>query len=174
MRQNPRNGFRPMIEGNFTYYGEGGQAEEAFRPDMARELDSPAEILAETFCIGITVAAAVYQWHLAIVERTEKAARARSLGQVVSYLLRPHKNRKVRDIGMAFSLGFARDLNGLRNEAHAAAKFGCSRALISYEKRKCDKALLPAGIILYGKSAEACKKYKQARLKVLGRNGKHK
>jgi hypothetical protein len=162
-----------MTEGNFVYYDEDMTAREAFRPDMALAIDSPVEVLAEQFMVGITVALAIHNWHVQVVERTEKIALARALGQVVSYLLRPHKNRKVRDIGIAFSLGFARELNGIRDMADAAAKFGCTRALISHEKRKFDKHMLPPGTSLYGKSPSACKKYREARLRVLARNGNH-
>jgi hypothetical protein len=154
--------------GNFLYYDENG-AHEAYRPDMAEAIDAPEEILADAFLIGITVARAIYQWHVSICSRIEKEAQARTTGQIVSYLTRPHKNRKVRDIGIAFSQGFARELNGIRDMADAAAKFGCTRALISHEKRKFDKHMLPPGTTLYGKSPEACKKYKEARLRVLSR-----
>ena len=159
-----------MNNGNFVYYDENG-AHEAHRPDMAAELDAPAEILADQFAIGITAARQIYAWHVVIVLRAEKEARARVTGEIVSYLIRPHKNRKVRDIGIAFSQGFARELNGIRDMSDAAAKFGCTRALISYEKRKFDKHMLPPETVVYGKSPEACRKYKEARIKSLTRNG---
>lgn len=161
-----------MTGGNFVYYDEDLCAREAFRPDMAEAIDRPHETLAEQFMVGITVAESFYKWHMAVVERTEKIALARALGKVVSYLLRPHKNRKVRDIGIAFALGWAREINDIRDMADAAAKFGCTRALISHEKRKFDKYMLPPNTTLYGKSPEACKKYKEARIRVLKRNGK--
>lgn len=162
-----------MSEGNFVYYDEEMQAREAFRPDMAAAIDSPAEILADQFMIGITLAAAIWQWHVSAMNRAEQEAQARVTGLIVSYIIRPHKNRKVRDIGIAFSQGFARELNGIRDMADAAAKFGCTRALISHEKRKFDRHMLPPNTTLYGKSPEACKKYKEARLRVLTRNGKN-
>jgi len=162
-----------MSEANFVYYDEEMRPQEALRPDMAELIDSPVEVIAEQFVIGLSVAESIYRWHVQIIARVEKIAAARALGQVVSYLLRPHKNRRVRDVGIAFSAGFARELNGIRDMADAASKFGCTRALISHEKRKFDRHMLPPNTTLYGKSPAACKKYKEARIRVLNRVNKN-
>src|SRR2546430_16677190 len=101
-----------MSEGNFVYYDEGKQAREAFRPDMAESIDSPAEMIAETFSIGITTAVSIYQGHLQIVERTEKTALARAPRQAGSYQLRPARNRRGRGVGIASAPGIRRVLKG--------------------------------------------------------------
>ncbi len=157
-----------MTEGNFVYYNGEKARREAFRPDMAAMLDSPAECLAERFAVGITVAMSIYNWHVQIVERTEKLAFAKALGVVASYAMRDCQNWAVKKAGMAFALNLYDELS-VESQAAAAARLGVTRASISNAKKEFERYLVPHGIILSGKSAAACERYRAARLKHLQR-----
>jgi hypothetical protein len=70
--------------------------------------------------------------------------------------------------GLAFSCGLASRMNGVVNISKQSKKDGCSRALISHYKRTWDK-VLGYTISVFGKSPEACVKYRESRLRYLAK-----
>jgi hypothetical protein len=165
-----------MSTREFVYRDDNG-VHAAFEPDMSDLLDSPAEIIADQFLIGITAARRVVVWHAQEMTRAQAEGGFGIIAEIIRVLNQPCKNRQARDWALSFAFGFARRLNGVRDMSHAARQLNCSRALLSHYKRQWDR-LLPPNIRIYGKSPEACKKYRESRNAFLARgkqkqNGKH-
>ena len=151
------------------------QIENAYEPDLAAEIDTPAESLAERFNVPLHTARAIIAWHKQEVTRLTLERLLEVLAQIAGVLMWQCKNRSARDWGFAFALGMAHRNNGVRDMSHIARKLNCTVALISHYKRFWD-GLLPPDIRVYGKSAHACIKYRMARLISYGyrtRNTQH-
>jgi hypothetical protein len=102
------------------------QAEPAYWPDIASEVDRPEETLADQLGTTPTVA-------LRVISHTERAVResqALTLGKVVGLLLETN-NLPVMAHAIAFAAGLDQ-LNGKRSQAQVARELGVTRALVSH------------------------------------------
>ena len=150
-------------------YTDGEGVHQAFEPDMAEELDTPAEIMAEKFAIPLPTANAIHADFARTMEvEVERQVAARLDEMTGFYMTGPAKNLHAKLLGVAFSRGLARPLNGIRNMSDVARKSGCTRALISYYKRKADLMFGNSGR-LFGKSEKACATYSKVRVQVVVR-----
>jgi hypothetical protein len=151
----------------FSYSDRNG-VHRAIEPDMAAELDTPAEMLAETHRIPLEVAEAIladFKTNIIreVIEEEVTRLVAAYVTKIFAYLLQPQKNLKAVLWGFAFSQGIATRLNGIRNPSALARQLGCTRALISFYKRRAD-AEFGSSIKIFGKSNGACESYRKARL----------
>jgi hypothetical protein len=151
----------------FVAHGDNGSLEGAIEINLSDEIDARDELLADD--VGATLEVA--RRFLVILDRSVERARIEGAmklaADLIGIILQRCKNREARDWGLAFAFGFASRLNGVRDEAHAARQLNCTRALLSRYKRQFDK-LLPEDVRVYGKSAQACAAYLDARLAKLG------
>jgi hypothetical protein len=102
------------------------QADPAYWPDIASDIDAPEETLADH--LGTTPAVA-----LRVMAHTEAAVResqALTLGKVVGLLLETN-NLPVMAHAIAFAAGLDQ-LNGKRSQAQVARELGVTRALVSH------------------------------------------
>lgn len=159
------------------------QPEEHYTPDMAGDIDLPAEILAED--CGITVAEAnrvfaaipkrpqlLHPIILAIGEEWRWIIAAPIVTDVIRFLIIEARNLRAKVWGLVFSSDMADVANGNRTEgidsmADVAKRIGVSRALLSSYKRLWDEKLGRYGRV-FGKSPEACEENRKARYRVLG------
>src|SRR5215472_1766974 len=137
--------------------------ENAYEPDIADEIDSLPERIAEHFHVSIPTAKAFLAWHASQVERITMERLMGVLAQVKGVITYQCENTCARAWGLAFALGMAHRNNGVRDMTHIARKLNCTVALISHYKRFWD-GLLPPDVRIYGKTAQACVKYRIARL----------
>lgn len=100
-------------------------------PDMASELDRPAEIFAEQFSLPLACAEKVLAWHKANVEIEVRRAQGEQLGRIVGVLCGPAKNLRALVRGLALAAGLD-ELNGTHSQAEVARELGCTRSLISH------------------------------------------
>ena len=101
-------------------------SEPSYDPDIASEIDSEEEIIADT--IGITIS----QSRQVIAYRDEalKKNQAMVLGGVITLLLEA-KNVPAVTHALALAAGLDQ-LNGAHSQTEVAKKLGCTRALISH------------------------------------------
>jgi hypothetical protein len=148
------------------------QPEPSYRPDIAAELDSPAEILADEFKIPLVTALAIYnRFQQTELSRWEIAAPI--LHDVLGALIQPSRNLKAKIWGLVFSSELAdvangNKINGIGSMSDEAKRQDVSRALLSKYKRDWDKLFGRYGRT-FGKSPEACEANRRARLRVLDR-----
>lgn len=98
----------------------------AYWPDMADEIDSPEEILADQLGISVTAAVAV----IAYREQALREHQALILGKVIGLLLETN-NLPVMAHALAFAAGLDQ-LNGAKSQAKVAEELGVTRALMSH------------------------------------------
>ena len=149
------------------------QIEPHYLPDMAGELDSAAEILADEFGLKMEVALGIVNKLRRSAEQQQWEIAAPILSDVISLMIQPCRNLKGRIWGLVFSWGLADVANGnstlgIQSMADEGRRNGVSRALMSHYKREWDNLFSRYGRV-YGKSPEACEKNRAARLRVLGR-----
>lgn len=147
-------------------FNEHGQMEPSYTPDMAAGIDSPAQLLADTFGIPIGPAIRIAQWHHREMEMESMQVAASTFAKAIAYLLQPSKNLVAKVWGIAFSCGLATRINGVRNISHKARELRVHRALLSHYKREAD-AKFKYEITIFGKSREACAKYRESRIRYL-------
>lgn len=148
-----------------------------YHPDMAKELDSVAEILADEFRITLPTAIGICNKLKLGSEREQWVVAAPLVAEVISLIIQPCRNLKGRIWGLVFSFGLADVANGnpilgIQSMADEGRRHGVSRALMSHYKREWDNLFGRYGRV-FGKSPEACEKNREARLKVLRKVGKH-
>ena len=95
-------------------------------PDIADEIDSPEEILADSLGISVKAARLV----LAHVENEVRKNQALILGKVIGLLLKA-SNLPAMAHALAFASGLDQ-LNGARSQAEVARELGVTRALLSH------------------------------------------
>lgn len=125
-------------------------AESAYTPDMASEVDSEAEELAEEFfwfvkneippskmqidwLVVKEIIACAGVWGVSVQERERQNLAGKSwemLGRVVAGLMAA-KNLSATIHALAFAAGLDQ-LNGKKSQAEIARDLGCTRALISH------------------------------------------
>ncbi len=133
--------------------------------DMAGEIDRPEERLAEQFGISVFKAALMNAYILQRIQQGINEAVPSAVRTVVAWLLRPCRNHKAKTFGLAFSFEL---IDSGENMSQVASRLGLHRADVSHWKRDADKKLHSTNTT-YGKSPEACEKYRVARFRVLGK-----
>ena len=98
----------------------------SYWPDMADEIDTPEERLADSLGIPLAAARAV----IALQERALREHQALILGRVIGLLLRA-SNLPAMAHALAFASGLDQ-LNGARSQAEVARELGVTRALLSH------------------------------------------
>ena len=109
----------------------GGVPDVGYSTDMAAEIDSPADCLAEELGVSLAVAVRVQAWHAKRLDLEIRTAQAEQLGRIVGVLVRPVRNLKALVRGLALSAGLD-ELNGTHSQAEVARELGCTRALMSH------------------------------------------
>jgi len=102
------------------------QAEPSYWPDIASEIDTPEEILADQFNIPPLVARRL----ISHIEDQSRKNQALVLGKVIGLLLET-TNLPVMIHALAFAAGLDQ-LNGARSQAEVARQLGVTRALMSH------------------------------------------
>jgi hypothetical protein len=107
----------------------GDSLEGAYEPDLASEIDSDEEILADL--LGITPAQAlrVQAWHEQECKKVAGEHRE-AFGRIIAFLLQG-KNLPVMVHALAFAFGLDQ-LNGKKSQAQIARELGVTRALVSH------------------------------------------
>lgn len=98
----------------------------SYWPDMADEIDTPEEKLADELGISIKAAKSV----LAFQEKALREHQALILGKVIGLLLET-SNLPVMAHALAFAAGLDQ-LNGAKSQAKVAEELGVTRALMSH------------------------------------------
>lgn len=156
--------------------------EEIYMPDMAEEIDAPAEVLAEAAGIGVAEAKRVLNVlpkHPLLIQKIllthnrewQWIIAAPVVADVIRFLILECRNLKAKVWGLVFSFGLADIANGnaddgIGNMTDEAKRQGVSRALMSNYKREWDKLFNRYGRV-FGKSPEACENNRKARFRVL-------
>ena len=163
------------------------QPEEHYTPDMAEEIDLPAEILADAVGIPLAKAKLVIEVlprkPILIQQILRDAApdwkwiiAAPIVTDMIRLLIKPSRNLNAKVWGLVFSSDLADVANGSKRDGigsmtDEAKRLGVSRALVSNYKRTWDKLLGRYGRV-FGKSPEACESNRRARIRVLNRQRK--
>lgn len=103
--------------------------EGAYEPDIASEIDSEEEILADLLGVNLAQAKRIMAWH---AEESKKLAteHREAFGRVIGFLLQG-KNLPVMVHALAFAAGLDQ-LNGRKSQAELARELGVTRALVSH------------------------------------------
>jgi hypothetical protein len=104
-------------------------AESAYTPDIASEIDTPEEIMAERLECSIPMARRIID--LLKEQRNDHAGNSRELFARVISKLMESSNTRVSLHGLACAGGLD-ELNGFRSQAEIARELGCTRALVSH------------------------------------------
>jgi predicted transcriptional regulator len=103
--------------------------ESAYTPDLAAEIDSEEEILADELQCSIPIARRIIEkMHQ---QRDDHAGNSRELFARVISKLMESSNTRVSLHGLACAGGLD-ELNGFRSQAEIARELGCTRALVSH------------------------------------------
>ena len=105
-----------------NHFQQGG----SYTPDMAEQIDSHEEILADRYGVALSTAAKIAK----DMEKMQWEKTAQLLSSIFS-ILAGHKNIRVSVHGLLSALG-ADSLNGFRNQTDIAKDMGCTRALVSH------------------------------------------
>jgi mannose/fructose-specific phosphotransferase system component IIA len=138
----------------------GDSIEGAYEPDLASEIDSEEEILADL--LGITPAQAlrVQAWHEQECKKVAGEHRE-AFGRVIAFLLQG-KNLPVMVHALAFAAGLDQ-LNGKKSQAQIARELNCTRALVShYVVGFAD--ILGVQVTKFRKSESSREKFREAQL----------
>jgi predicted transcriptional regulator len=138
----------------------GDSLEGAYEPDLASEIDSEEEILADL--LGITPAQALRVKAWQHEESKKVAAEHReAFGRVIAFLLQG-KNLPVMVHALAFAAGLDQ-LNGKKSQAQIARELNCTRALVShYVVGFAD--ILGVQVTKFRKSQSSREKFREAQL----------
>ena len=143
-----------------------------YTPDVARMMDDRriAMILADAYEMGLPEAISLVG-RLGPEGLHDDGMHSQLISDVIAWLIKPCRNLPAKILGLACSFEIVDLLNGNRilgidSMADEARKRGLSRADISHWKRVADKQFSRYGRV-FGKSPEACKANRVARLRVL-------
>ena len=150
---------------DFKHNGHRPRTEESYETDMAGAIDRPEERLAEQFNISVFAARMVHTHILEQIRSGINESVPAEVRRVVAWLLRPCRNHKAKTYGLAFSFEL---IDSGENMSQVASRLGLHRADLSHWKRDADRKLHSTNTT-YGKSPEACEKYRVGRLRVLDR-----
>lgn len=135
-------------------------------PDMAEEIDTPAEILAERVGVSVAEASRLLEWHQGEIDKTERQTVATMLARVVGVLCRPRANLKALVHALALAAGLD-SLNNIesdkniKSQVQISKRLGCTRALISHYV--CGWSdLLGLHVTKFRKSEDARKVFQQS------------
>lgn len=98
----------------------------SYTPDMAAEIDTPEEIAADDYGVGIRVARQILKDRQDAVRRNQ----AETLAGVIGMLLHA-KNHRITIRCLALAFGFD-SMNGYHSQSEVAKEEGVTRALISH------------------------------------------
>lgn len=101
----------------------------AYTPDMAAEIDTEEELLAEE--LGCSVAIACKVVEKMKQQRQDHAGNSRELFARIISKLMESSNTRVSLHGLACAGGLD-ELNGFRSQSEIARELGCTRALVSH------------------------------------------
>lgn len=138
----------------------GDSLEGAYETDMAAEIDTEEEILADLLGINPAQARRVMAWQQ---EESKKVARGHreAFGRVIAFLLQG-KNLPVMVHALAFAAGLDQ-LNGKKSQAQIARELGVTRALVShYVVGFAD--ILGVQVTKFRKSESSREKFREAQL----------
>ena len=98
----------------------------SYTPDMAAEIDTPAEIAADKYGVSIKTANVI----LVDIDDASRRRQAETLGAIIGTLISgSNLQAKVHALALAFGLD---QLNGFHSQSEVARQIGCTRALISH------------------------------------------
>lgn len=143
------------------FFNESSAIEPSYTPDVAMAIDTLEDELSEM------APPQIVHWHRNQIKTETDSAVARRTSEIVSFLFQPCKNPRAKILGLMFSSELATRINGVRNLSQQAKKEGVSRALISHYAREWDRTFGYKISQAFGKSPEACEKYRKARIKYL-------
>lgn len=138
----------------------GDSLEQAYEPDLASEIDTEEEILADLLGINPAQARRVMAWQQ---EESKKVAteHREAFGRVIAFLLQG-KNLPVMVHALAFAAGLDQ-LNGKKSQAQIARELGVTRALVShYVVGFAD--ILGVQVTKFRKSESSREKFREAQL----------
>ena len=155
-------------------YGRDPDTGEAFyQPDLAREIDTEEEILADLLGITPTQARRVMVWNDQEKKKvaTEVASEHQeAFGRVIAFLLQG-KNLPVMVHALAFAAGLDQ-LNGKKSQAQIARELDVTRSLVShYVTGFAD--ILGVQVTKFRKSEASREKFRQAQLNRRDRAKRH-
>ena len=138
----------------------GDSLEGAYEPDLASEIDSEEEILADLLGITPSQALRVKAWHEQECKKVGGEHRE-AFGRVIAFLLQG-KNLPVMVHALAFAAGLDQ-LNGKKSQAQIARELNCTRALVShYVVGFAD--ILGVQVTKFRKSESSREKFREAQL----------
>lgn len=155
----PNHGISASPDGAFSAW-VGDSLEGAYEPDMAGEIDSEEEILADLLGINPAQAKRVLAWHS---EESKKVAaeHREAFGRVIAFLLQG-KNLPVMVHALAFAAGLDQ-LNGKKSQSQIARELKVTRALVShYVVGFAD--ILGVTVTKFRKSEGSREKFREAQL----------
>lgn len=105
--------------------------EPSYTPDLANEIDTPAEELAETLGISVSTAERVIVWAVAVQRKNEQEQAAMMISRIVGQLCGQGVNLPAMVYSLALAAGLD-SLNEVGTQTEVAQRLKCSRALISH------------------------------------------
>lgn len=130
----------------------------SFENDIAEDIDTLPEEIADTFGIPLAIAAEIAQWHEEVVTHAANQYQSHLIQSIVGGIL-SSRNPKLAAAGIAFATKLDA-LNGMNQSDYAAAN-NISRQAVS----KCTKhwqRVLGVAPSAHQKSESACAAYKEA------------
>ena len=131
----------------------------SYEPDIAAEIDSEEEILADE--LGVTIKQA--RQILIIIEQKRHMAIAVAMAKTIGFIL-SGGNPIAKIYGIAFAAGLD-ELNGLHSQAEAARKINVTRALLSHYVL-CARDALGISVFKYRKSDSCRETYRKTQIKI--------
>ena len=159
MMFNHHSGVSASPDGAFRAW-VGDSMESAYVPDLASEIDSEEEILADLLGITPPQALRVLKWHKEEAEKLSGAHREQ-FGHIIASLL-TCQNLAVQAQALALCAGLDQ-LNGRKSQAEIARELGVTRALVSHYV--CAFAdILGVEVTKFRKSEGSREKFREAQL----------
>jgi hypothetical protein len=132
----------------------------AYTPDIAAEIDSEEEILADELGVSIKQAQKI----LLLIEEKRHIGVALAMAKTIGFIL-SGGNPVAKIYAMAFAAGLDQ-LNGLHSQAEAARKINVTRALLSHYVVCARDALGLADIYKFRKCNQSRETYRKVQLKI--------
>lgn len=145
-----------------------------FIPDMASELDTPAERLAEELGCAVPVAERVIAWQerqsaAGPMGPAEVSRQAQAMvADILVLLVKPTKNIRAWVWGLIFAAGLA-DKNGGRSMAEVARQLRLTRATISHYAREWRRNFPDLVNMFNARGEGTVARCRAARVKAVGR-----
>jgi hypothetical protein len=130
----------------------------SYRTDLAAEIDTFGETIAERFGLGLEAAYLLAEWMANEIAQRAMNYRAQDLNRISGVFI-DSKNPKLFSAGLAFAANIA-SINGLGTQAEFARQLGLSRAAVS-KATKFWQSFLNLPPSPHMKSAKACEKYRK-------------